>query len=295
MAFLKNIFGGEKENRKQAESEEVRKAVEPTPETTQQTPHPSSAEMLETILMMADLAVDKGDYGQAVNIYKSILLQEPNETAQFNLGNLYAQGKGVEQDYLEGAYWFRQAELGGNEHAGKLCLKCSMDFVHQSFDTKTPERLYADMTRFVKYVYPEKTEENLEVCRRLYAIAGNHFNKGEYVVAAKLFRATAEFGKDGYSQNYLAVLYNTGNGLEQNDLAALYWFDKATDNGAADLALRDRDGILNAYRTNLSTVEFYETMMMLSGWCSIGNCDVPKDAAKAAFWREVAEGRGKNL
>lgn len=150
-----------------------------------------------------------------------------------------------------------------------------------------------DMVRFVKYIYPETEDVNLEVCRKLFAIAGNHFNKKEYPPAAKLFRAAAEFGNDGYSQNYLAVLYNLGAGLEQNDLAALYWFDKAVDNGAADVARRDRDGILNAYQTNLTPAEFYKTMLTLSGWCGIGHEDVPKDAAKSAFWREIGEGQAR--
>jgi len=56
--------------------------------------------------------------------------------------------------------------------------------------------------------------------------------RGRSVVgAAKLFRTAAEYYNHGASQNYLAVLYNAGAGLEQDDLAALYWFDRAADNG----------------------------------------------------------------
>ena len=28
-------------------------------------------------------------------------------------------------------------------------------------------------------------------------------------------------------------------------------------------------------------------MQILSGWCSVGSADVPKDAAKASYWREM--------
>lgn len=250
---------------------------------------PSSKDVIDRMVMMADAAMDRGDYAAAADQYKNILKLEPNGTAQYNLGSLYAQGKGIEQNFMEAAYWFHQAELSGDEQAGKLCLKCSMDFVHQNFDGKTPEQLYTDMLRFIRHVYPENADADSEVCRKLYAIAGNHFNKEEYAAAAKLFRAAAEFGNDGYSQNYLAVLYNAGAGLEKNDLASLYWFDKAVDNGAADVALKDRDGILNAYKTNLTPSEFYELMLKLSGWCSTGSSHVPKDAAKAVHWREVGE------
>lgn len=183
----------------------------------------------------------------------------------------------------------KAAENGGDEQAGKLGMKCTVDFVHQNLDRKSPEQLYAGMVRFVKYIYPETENVSLEVCRKLFAIARNHYKKKEYSAAAKLFRAAAEFGNDGYSQNYLAVLYNLGAGLEQNDLAALYWFDKAVDNGAADVALKDSDGMLNAYKTNFTPAEFYKAMLTLSGWCAVGHEDVPKDAGKSAFWREAGE------
>ena len=65
--------------------------------------------------------------------------------------------------------------------------------------------------------------------------------------AAKVFRAAAEFGNDGYAQYYLAVLYNAGSGVEQDDLAALYWLDRAADNGIEE-AIADRDGMLDAWR-----------------------------------------------
>ena len=107
--------------------------------------------------------------------------------------------------------------------------------------------------------------------------------------AAKLFRAAAEFGNDGASQNYLAILYNQGAGVEKNDLVSLYWFDKAVTNGIV-AAQVDRDGILNAYRKTISPAEFYEQIMILSGWCSIGSDYIPKDADKAAYWRKISEG-----
>lgn len=248
-----------------------------------------SKKIIEVMLMTAGEAMRNGDYGRAVDTCKSILELEPNETAQYILGNLYAQGKGVGQDFMEAAYWFRQAELAGNEMAGKLCMKCMLDFTHQSFELKTPEQLYTDMVRFVKYIYPDENAE-LKAGRNLYSIAGNHFNNKEYSQAVKIFRAAAQFGNDGYSQNYLAVLYNAGAGTEQNDLASLYWFDKAVDNGV-EISRKDRDGILNAYKTNLTVTEFYEHMMTLSGWCSVGSEDVPKDAAKAEYWRGIGEKR----
>lgn len=255
----------------------------------QNTKQTNSQDIIETMIIMASVSIECGDYERAVETYKNILELQPNEiTAQYNLGTLYAQGRGVKQDFMEAAYWFNQASLGGDEQAKKLCMKCMMDFIHQDFQrNKTAEQIYFDMMRFVKFIWPLKNSE-LEVNVNLYAIAGNHFNKQEYTKAAKLFRAAAEFGNDGASQNYLAILYNQGAGIEKNDLVSLYWFDKAVDNGI-EVAQIDRDGILNAYRTNLSPAEFYRQIMILSGWCSIGSDDIPKDANKAAYWRKISE------
>ena len=293
MGLFEKMFGKKEVIKNAAEGKALTHDSAEVMKTFDSKAYSSSKDIVDMMMKMADVAMSNGDYTAAVDQYKNILKLEPNETAQYNLGSLFAQGKGVGQDFMEGAYWFHQAELSGDEQAGKLCLKCTMDFVHQNFDAKSAEQLYADMVRFIKYVYPDADDVNLEVCRKLYAIAGNHFNKKEYSAAAKLFRASAEFGNDGYSQNYLAVLYNAGAGLEKNDLASLYWFDKAVDNGAADVAQKDRNGILNAYKSNYTAAEFYEEMVKLSGWCSVGTKDVPKDAVKAAYWREIGESTTK--
>ena len=248
-----------------------------------------SEEVIEMMTIIAGTLLANNDYEKAVDMYRSILKLHPNETAQYNLATLYAQGKGVKQDFKEAAYWFNQVATSfEDERAKKLCLKCMVDFIHRDFESKTPEEIYIDMIRFVKAVWPEKNLES-EVNENLFAMAGNHFNKKEYPQAAKLFRAAAEFGNDGKSQNYLAILYNAGlDDFEQNDLVGLYWFDRASDNGI-EAAKIDRDGILHAYYENLSLQDFYEQMMLLSGWCSLGNSDIPKDAYKAVYWRETGE------
>lgn len=254
-----------------------------------------SRKILELMVTMAEAEMDNGCYEEAAQTYREILKLESNVTAQYNLGSFYAQGLGVTQSFLEGGYWFRQAELSGDDQARKPCIKCMMDFIFQRFEEKSAEQLYFDMMRFIYYVYPEEKSKALQACRKLYALAEHRMNQQRYAEAAKLFRAAAEFGQDGYAQSELAVLYHAGAGLEKNELAALYWLDKAVDCGAADLAQADRDGLLDAYRTSFAAPEFYGEMMKLVGWCSVGSTDVPKDAAKAIYWREMGEGMVREL
>lgn len=248
-----------------------------------------SKDVIDIMIAMADAMMDQGDYERAVDTYKNILELEPNITAQYNLGSLYAQGKGVPQNFLEGAYWFRQANMAGDEQAGKLCIKCMMDYAHSNFSAKTPKDLFDDMIHFVTYIYPKKNAVQL-AGENLYDLGTNHLNKKEFDSAAKFLRSAAEFGNHGGAQNYLAVLYNIGAGVEKDDMVSLYWFDRAADNNF-EAAKQDQKGMLNAYRTNFSREVFYETMQTLARRCAMGDADIPTDMEKADFWRKIGEGR----
>lgn len=247
----------------------------------------SQEEAVQSLLVLGQVALDAADYESAVQAYASVLKLEPNEVAAYNLGSLYARGRAVRRDYAEAARLFHQAELLGNERAGKLCGKCMFDYVHEGFADKTPADLYAAMAVFVTRVYLEAEDPHREVATGLFAIAATHYNRGEYPEAAKVFRAAAEFGGDGRAQYYLAVMYNAGMGLPQSDLAALYWLDLAVDNGAADVAAGERDGMFDAYRQSLSTQGFHDMLAELAAWCDEGTPDVPANPAKAARWRAI--------
>ena len=221
-------------------------------------------------------------------MYKKIASLEPNETAQFNLGVLYANGYGVEQDFLQAGYWFAQASRNDDDEAEDKAYQCMVNYIYQDIGNKTPEQVYYSLIKFIKHVYPKQYNED-EIGNILFFFAEQSNNSQNYLAAFKLFYACAQFANKGEAQNYLGVYFNMGYGVEQNDLAALYWWDKAVSNGAESLALQDRNGLLNYYKSSLLPQEFYEQMMILSGWCRIGSEDVPKDAQKAEYWREVAE------
>ena len=45
--------------------------------------------------------------------------EEGNVAAQYNLGTIYAHGKGVPQDYVEAIKWYRKAAAQGNIESQK--------------------------------------------------------------------------------------------------------------------------------------------------------------------------------
>jgi len=71
---------------------------------------------LKEILEKAKSAFGAKDYQTAFEIWKS-LAEQRNAEAQFNLGRMYANGRGVSQDYKEAVKWYQLAGEQGNAEA----------------------------------------------------------------------------------------------------------------------------------------------------------------------------------
>lgn len=153
-------------------------------------------EVVRSLLVLGQVALNAKDYESAIESYRSILQIEQNEVALYNLGSFYARGLGLRRDYVEAARLYRQAELMGNERAGKLCAKCMFDYVTANLDDATPADVYATMAVFVSRVYPEAANQKQEVRNGLTAIANTLLNMGKDDEAHKVFRAVSEFGDD---------------------------------------------------------------------------------------------------
>ena len=61
-------------------------------------------------------ASTRGDYQTAFKLWLS-LAEQGNASAQFNLGNMYANGQGVKQDDVEAVKWYRKAAEQGDVKA----------------------------------------------------------------------------------------------------------------------------------------------------------------------------------
>ncbi|MDP6088531.1 MAG: tetratricopeptide repeat protein, partial [Nitrospinota bacterium] len=58
-------------------------------------------------------AYNRGDFKTAFKEFRRLALQG-NAFAQYNLGLMYAKGRGVAQDYAQAVTWYRKAALQGN-------------------------------------------------------------------------------------------------------------------------------------------------------------------------------------
>lgn len=258
----------------------------PESTTAQQKGADGIEKLNEVQMALAASFYEKKEYKQAFNSYKLIAENSDHSEAQYNLGSLYAQGLGTEQDFVRAAYWFNKAYKNGNKEADRLTAKSMLDYIKQLSSAST-EELFKKAMAFVKYVY-EPADAVSFVNQKLQFIGAHYCNNlHEYEMAARLFRAGAQFGNDPMCQNYLAVLYNAGAGVEKHDLISLYWFDKASDQGVEE-AKKDRDGILNAYIDNLGKQETAEQLKILADWCANGtNREIPPDEEKARYWSNV--------
>ena len=71
---------------------------------------------LKEILEKAKSAFGAKDYQTAFEIWKS-LAEQRNAEAQFNLGRMYVNGRGVLKDYKEAVKWYQLAGEQGNAEA----------------------------------------------------------------------------------------------------------------------------------------------------------------------------------
>ena len=161
-------------------------------------------------------AYKQGDYATAVRQWRPLAEQGYGD-AQYNLGNLYRDGRGVPQDYAEAVKWYSKAAEQGNAEAqynlGLMYRKGRGvpwdDAEALQWYRKAAEQGYA------------KAQHNLGVMYR----------KGRGVPqddaeAVKWYSKAAEQG-DAFAQFNLAFMYKNGQGVPQDYAQAHMWYNLA--------------------------------------------------------------------
>jgi TPR repeat protein len=148
--------------------------------------------------------------------------EQGDADAQFKLGNMYHDGKGVaQQDYSEALKWYRKAADQGNANAQfKLGLMCAeADGVLQN---------YAEAVKW----YRKAAEQGVEGAQ--YNL-GLMYSTGQGVPqdnaeADKWYRRAAEQGDEDAEYN-LGVAYHNGNGVPRDEVEEYKWFNLAAAQG----------------------------------------------------------------
>lgn len=144
---------------------------------------------------------DKGDYENAFTAIKT-LAKKGNAKAQFNLGLMYRNGRGIEQDYKEADKWFLQAK----------------DTLYTAAN---------DGDAYAQYALGEMYNYGLGVSKDAN-IATRWYKK-----SSVSFMQEAEQGS-AFAQYKMGVLNHDGKGVEKNDALAIRWYTLAAQQGHAN-------------------------------------------------------------
>jgi len=141
--------------------------------------------------------------------------------AQNNLGGMYADGRGVPQDYVEALKWVRMAADQGLSNAqGRL---------GEMYDKG--QGVLQDYQQAVAW-YRKAAEQGLALAQFSLGVkyVDGHGVAQDYVEAAKWFRTAADQGMAAAQYN-LGLLYDGGVGVTEDEEQAATWYRKAADQG----------------------------------------------------------------
>ncbi len=146
--------------------------------------------------------------------------------AQYELGVKYATGKGVQQDEVKAALWFRKSAEQGEADA-----QCWLGVMYEN----GRGGLAKDDAEAASW-FRKAAEQGYVVAQ--YNLGVMHFNEGSIVKddaeAAFWFKKAAEQGY-AEAQNNLGSMYSNGQGsLAKDEPEAVSWYRKAAEQGNAD-------------------------------------------------------------
>lgn len=163
------------------------------------------------------------NFSEAVSYYR-ISAEEGDPEGQYNYGLSYYNGNGVNQDYNEALKWFRLAADQGNN---KAQFNIGLSYYYG-------EGVIQDFVEAVKWFRLSAEQGN---DKAQYAIGTCYYNgegvTQDYIEGVKWIRLSAEQGNDR-AQGYLGVCYIEGKGVKQDYGEAAKWLlESAVQNNPA--------------------------------------------------------------
>ena len=173
-------------------------------------------------LLQAEMLRNAGEHQQALAIYRS-LAERGSAEAQLEIGRMYEQGHGVEQNDVEAALWLEKAALQGS-----VVAQYELGILHVAADSAV-----LDFAR--GHVWFRKAADQGHADAQFNVGVGYENGYGvqtDQAEATNWFRRAAEHDH-GAAEFKLAVIYLDGVGVPKNQQTALGWFRKAAGHGNA--------------------------------------------------------------
>ena len=151
--------------------------------------------------------------------------------AQFNLGVMYQHGEGAAKDDLKAVEWYEKA--ADQRHATAQFMLGGMYETGEGIEKNYEESF--KWYQKVKDKYGKLAEEGHVDAQNI--LANMYYNgKGvvkDFTMAFEWFQKAADQGHAD-AQYRLGCMYEKGEGLEKDDRKALFWYEKAADQGHAE-------------------------------------------------------------
>ncbi len=142
-----------------------------------------------------------------------------HKDAQYNLGILYLTGRGVETDRDVAMQWFQRAAEQGHKDAQ---YNLGVSYL-------TGRSVERDPLQAVRWLQAaaDQGQSSAVVALGLLRLEGDEGITQDQVAAARLFRQAADSGNP-QGQYFLAVLFTRGLGVEQDPVEAYAWLEMAS-------------------------------------------------------------------
>ena len=213
--------------------------------------------------------------------------------AQFCLGSLYAEGKGVKQDYKKAQEWYGKAVKQGNADAmNNLGLMYAKG-----------QGVAQDYGKAREWYEKSEEQGNAEAMFNLGLMYANGQGVAQdYGKAREWYEKSAEKGNKK-AMNNLGWMYYNGRGAAQDYAKAREWYEKSEEQGNAEAMFNL--GVMYAKGRGVAqdyakARQWYEKAaeqgnaeaMFNLGWMYYNGRGVPQDYAKARQWFEKAAEQG---
>ena len=207
-------------------------------------------------------AYGRGDYATAVRGFL-VHAKQGDASAQFNLGLMYDNGRGVLKDDAEAVRWYRLAAEQGDADA-----QFNLGLMYDN-----GRGVLKDEAEAVKW-YRKAAEQGLAVAQ---STLGLMYDNGRGVLkdeaeAVRWFRLAAEQG-DADAQFNLGVMYDNGRGVLKDEAEAVRWFRLAAEQGDA-------------------TAQYSLGFMYAGLMYAAGEGVLKKDSVLAHMWSNIAGANG---
>ncbi len=204
-------------------------------------------------------AYERKDYRTAFAGYKK-LAEQGGASAQYNLGQMYANGQGVPKDEQQAVAWYRKAA-----EQGLAMAQYNLGVMYDK-GRGVPK----DEQQAVAW-YRKAAEQELAMAQNNLGVT---YRDGEGVPkddqqAVVWYRKAAEQGYASAQAN-LGEMYRDGQGVPKDEQQAAAWYRKAAEQG-------------------LARAQFNLGLMYAKG------LGVPKDEQSAYFWLLLASAQGNQV